>query len=66
MTRTFRELATADLTIAEALRRAQQSLIADPSTAHPFNWAAFSVVGDGGQRIRSVPGASTADTSVSG
>ena len=62
MTRLFRELAAADLTVAEALARAQASLIADPSTAHPFNWAAFSVVGDGGQRLRSVPTASAAGT----
>lgn len=51
MTRTFHELASADVTVAEALRRAQVSLMADPATAHPFNWAAFSVVGDGGQRL---------------
>ena len=60
MTRLFSELASADLTVAEALRRAQERLIDDPATAHPFNWAAFSVVGDGGQRLRPAQTASTA------
>jgi len=33
---------------AEALRRAQAALRATPATAHPFFWAAFVLVGDGG------------------
>ncbi|HWA29959.1 MAG TPA: CHAT domain-containing tetratricopeptide repeat protein [Rhizomicrobium sp.] len=33
--------------VAEALRQSQLSLISQPSTAHPFNWAAFTVIGDG-------------------
>ena len=33
--------------LADALRQAQLSLIADPRTAHPFNWAAFTLIGDG-------------------
>ena len=33
---------------AEALRRAQAALRAKPETAHPFFWAPFVVVGDGG------------------
>lgn len=33
--------------VAEALRQSQLSLIAQGSTAHPFNWAAFTVIGDG-------------------
>jgi len=33
--------------VAEALRQSQLSLIAQSSTAHPFNWAAFTVIGDG-------------------
>ena len=32
---------------AEALREAQLSLISAPSTAHPFHWAAFTLIGDG-------------------
>lgn len=31
---------------AEALRLAQAALVADPASAHPLNWAAFTVVGD--------------------
>jgi CHAT domain-containing protein len=33
--------------VAQALRQSQLSLIAQSSTAHPFNWAAFTVIGDG-------------------
>jgi CHAT domain-containing protein len=33
---------------AEALRRAQNALRSRPQTAHPFFWAPFVVVGDGG------------------
>ncbi len=34
--------------IAESLRQSQLSLASDPATAHPFYWAAFTVIGDGG------------------
>jgi CHAT domain-containing protein len=33
---------------ADALRTAQLALASDPKTAHPFFWAAFVVMGDGG------------------
>ena len=33
--------------VAEALRQAQLALIAQPATAHPFDWAAFTLIGDG-------------------
>lgn len=36
-----------DLTIDDALGKAQLEMIADPRTAHPFFWAAFVVMGDG-------------------
>ncbi len=32
---------------AEALRQAQLALIAQGATAHPFDWAAFTLIGDG-------------------
>jgi len=32
---------------AEALRQAQLTLLDQPATAHPFFWAAFTVIGDG-------------------
>ena len=33
-------------TFSEALRRAQQSLESDPSSAHPYFWSGFQLVGD--------------------
>ena len=33
--------------VVEALRQAQLSLIAKDNTAHPFEWAAFTLIGDG-------------------
>jgi len=33
--------------LAGALRQAQLALISDPATAHPYFWAAFSIIGDG-------------------
>jgi len=38
--------------LAEALRQSQLALIAAPATAHPFNWAAFTLIGDGGTALR--------------
>jgi CHAT domain-containing protein len=34
--------------IMEALRRAQLSMISQTVTAHPFDWAAFTIIGAGG------------------
>ncbi|MGE0488855.1 MAG: CHAT domain-containing protein [Vulcanimicrobiota bacterium] len=31
---------------AQALQEAQQALLADPATRHPFHWAAFTMIGD--------------------
>jgi len=39
--------------LAQALRQAQLQLIAKPETAHPFNWAAFSLIGNGEARAAS-------------
>lgn len=33
---------------AGALRRAQVDLLHDPASAHPFHWAGFRLIGDGG------------------
>jgi CHAT domain-containing protein len=34
--------------LSEALRQSQLALIGVPATAHPFNWAAFTLIGVGG------------------
>ena len=51
MVSTFEQLGTSDVTPAEALRRSQLRLIANPRSAHPLNWGAFTLVGDGGRRL---------------
>jgi CHAT domain-containing protein len=33
--------------VMEALRQAQLSMISENSTAHPFDWAAFTLIGAG-------------------
>ena len=33
--------------LAQALRQSQLGLISQGATAHPFNWAAFTIIGDG-------------------
>jgi CHAT domain-containing protein len=59
--------AAAGQTIAAALRESQLRLINDPASSHPFSWAAFTVVGDGGQRVTSrlATSAGTAATALS-
>lgn len=42
----FQRLGASDAA-ADALRQSQLALIARPATAHPFYWAAFTVLGDG-------------------
>jgi CHAT domain-containing protein len=34
--------------LAYALRQSQLALIAEPATSHPYDWAAFTIIGDGG------------------
>ena len=34
--------------VAESLRQSQLALASQPATAHPFFWAAFTLIGDGG------------------
>jgi tetratricopeptide (TPR) repeat protein len=46
----YRELAAGG-TVAQALRRSQDRLRADPATAHPFYWAAFVPIGEGETRF---------------
>jgi CHAT domain-containing protein len=37
--------------LAQSLRQAQLAMIAQASTAHPFNWAAFTLIGDAGGTV---------------
>jgi CHAT domain-containing protein len=41
------ELSAQKRNYAEALQQAQLAMIANRATAHPFNWAAFTLLGDG-------------------
>jgi CHAT domain-containing protein len=51
MTGLFARKATDNsLGLAEALRQSQLALIASPESAHPFNWAAFTLIGIGDTR----------------
>ena len=47
----------------DALRQSQLALISEPATSHPFNWAAFTLIGDGDASLNTValPGAKLAD-----
>ncbi len=48
MSKMFEELGTElELGASLAMRKAQNALISDKTTSHPFFWAAFVVVGDG-------------------
>jgi CHAT domain-containing protein len=49
--------------LAQALRQSQLGLISQGATAHPFNWAAFTIIGDGATLSRgdaAAPGAKAA------
>jgi len=43
-----RSLLSAKPTKADALRQAALKLMRNPETSHPFYWAGFVLVGDGG------------------
>ncbi len=43
----YDDLNKGDVTIAEALRRAQVSLIKSPKYNHPNYWSAFFAIGNG-------------------
>ncbi|MBO1350737.1 MAG: CHAT domain-containing protein [Hormoscilla sp. GUM202] len=46
MTRFYQELAKTEITKAEALRRAQESVLQDERFSHPYFWSAFILVGN--------------------
>ena len=45
--------------IAQALEQAQEKLMDDPQTSHPFYWSAFIILGDGAKPL--VPVTASAD-----
>jgi CHAT domain-containing protein len=47
MTALYSELQKGDVTVTEALRRAQVSLIKSPNYNHPNYWSAFFAIGNG-------------------
>lgn len=49
------------VSVAEALGRAQDSLMADAATSHPYYWAGFAIVGDGTRLAIPEMAAATAD-----
>src|SRR5262245_21453134 len=51
----------APATKAEALRQAALKLMKNPGTSHPFYWASFVLVGDGGAIARDIPRSARAD-----
>ncbi|MGK7901353.1 MAG: CHAT domain-containing protein [Hormoscilla sp.] len=46
MTQFYQELANTEVTKAEALRRAQESVLQDERFSHPYFWSAFILVGN--------------------
>jgi CHAT domain-containing protein len=48
---TFIHFANENMTLAEAVGKAQGALIQNPAFSHPLAWGGFSVVGDGGVRL---------------
>jgi CHAT domain-containing protein len=54
----------ATIGIAEALRQAEEGLIAGGKHSHPFFWAPFATIGDGARSLRLGGGASAAAASA--
>ena len=49
--------------LAGALEQAQEKLMDDPKTSHPFYWAAFIILGDGAKPLVPPPPRSPRRTS---
>ncbi|MDE2564102.1 MAG: CHAT domain-containing protein [Sphingomonadales bacterium] len=53
--------------LAQSLEEAEEKLMDDPNTSHPFYWAAFIILGDGAKPLINSDGmASAAQSAVSG
>ena len=50
--------------IAQALAEAQQGLMDDPKTSHPFYWAAFIILGDGAKPLINTPAPALASKQI--
>jgi CHAT domain-containing protein len=61
---TFDRVSGGALPYAEALRQGQLALLDRPATSHPYFWGAFTLVGDGGQRLGGRSTASAAPVTV--
>jgi hypothetical protein len=48
--------------MAAALESAQEKLMDDPRTSHPFYWAAFIILGDGAKPLVPAPRTAAAGT----
>ena len=51
MSDAFEGLGGEGLTTSEALRQSQLAMMRDGTYSHPYYWAAFTVVGDGGRQL---------------
>ena len=47
--------APAGTSVASALRAAQERLMDEPSTSHPYYWSGFAIVGDGNRPVLRAP-----------
>lgn len=55
MERTFRSYSQGGQPGAEALHQGQMALMSEQDRAHPLNWGAFTLVGDGATRLSTAP-----------
>lgn len=51
ITQTFETAAGTNRTLAESLREAQLGFARTPAASHPYLWASFTLIGDGGRQI---------------
>jgi CHAT domain-containing protein len=42
---------TPDVSVGDAMAKAQITLMDDVNTSHPYYWSGFGIIGDGGQKL---------------